>query len=159
MATLEDDFTFPAAANGGNSPPHFIESPPLWRRPTTADEKPDKLKGKEAKDDEKSKLCSFQDQFKKSSNFVNEDEEEKMDVLWENLNDESSRNGVKIAEECDVSSSSSSRVQIRCAKSLRLSRANGQMFSSKKPIVLVFIEVMKKVLLKHNSNRIKKQAW
>ncbi|GFP81359.1 hypothetical protein PHJA_000279200 [Phtheirospermum japonicum] len=146
MATLEDDFTFPAAA-ATDSPPRFIDSPPLWRRPTTAHEKPGKLKGKEA------------EEFKKSRNF-NEDEEEKMDVLWENLNDESSRNGGKIAENRDISSSSpEDGVQIRCAKSLKLSRTNGQMFSGKKPIIFVFIKVVKKVLLMQNSHRIKKQAW
>ncbi|GER27490.1 malate dehydrogenase [Striga asiatica] len=139
MASLEEDFTFPAAAGGG-------ESPPLWR-PTAAYESPAELK-----------LISFQEFEKRRSKsekigYTPEDEEEKMDVLWEDLNDECSRS-------CGDCSSPGTGVAMSCAKPLRLSRGNRQMFSGKKPIILVLIKVVKKVLLlKQNSHRIKKQAW
>ncbi|CAA0827826.1 Unknown protein [Striga hermonthica] len=135
MASLEEDFTFPVASGGG-------ESPPLWR-PTGDHERPAELK-----------LISFQEFEKRRSKSEKigdtpEDEEERMDVLWEDLNDECSRS----CGDC------SSPVRMSCAKPLRLSRGNRQMFSGKKPIILVLVEVVKKVLLKQNSHRIKKQAW
>ncbi|CAA0809900.1 Unknown protein [Striga hermonthica] len=92
-------------------------------------------------------------EFKKIDGF-RRDEEEKMDVLWENLNDECSRNN---DNGCP---SPEKGLQMSCRKPLRLSTASGQIFSGKKPIIFVFIKVVKKVLFMQSStHRIKKQAW
>lgn len=169
MATAEEDFSFPATTT--DSPPRFIDSPPLWRcspspapSPTAGHEKREKLKGKEVDDEEKFNLWSFQ-KFrarsidKKNSNSHDEDEEEKMDMLWEDLNDEFSRSCGKMAQNSDTSSPGR-EVQINCVKALKLSKANGHMLSGKKPSILVFIKVLKKVFLMHNSHRtIKKRSW
>ncbi|KAI3464404.1 hypothetical protein Pfo_021067 [Paulownia fortunei] len=165
MATAEEDFSFPATTS--DSPPRFIESPPLWRHspsPTSRQEKPEKFKGKEVEDEEKFNLWSFKEFRassinKRNSTSHDEEEEEKMDMLWENLNDEFSRSCGKMAQNSDISSPGR-EVQISCAKALKLSKANGHMLSGKKPIILVFIKVLKKVFLTQNSHRtIKKRAW
>ncbi|KAG8378399.1 hypothetical protein BUALT_Bualt08G0133400 [Buddleja alternifolia] len=146
MATSEEDFSFPATTT--DSPPCFIESPPLWRpstSPTASHEKPENYKGKEVEDGEKFDSCFSHD----------DDEDEKMDLLWENLNDECSR---KVAENSD-NSSPGREVQMKCGKALKLSKANGNMLSGKKPSILVFIKVLKKVFFMSNSRRpIKKRA-
>ncbi|KAL6525217.1 hypothetical protein OROMI_030810 [Orobanche minor] len=154
MATLEEDFSFPATATT-DSPPHFVESPPLWRRPN----KSRIFKCKEVEDEEMTTLRSFQE-FKKSMDLEEGgDEAERMDILWENLNDECSINRAVPEENTDPSSSPGMGVRISCtAKSMKLSGANGHMFScKKKPIILVFIKVVKKVFTHmEHSHRIKK---
>lgn len=88
-----------------------------------------------------------------------------MDLLWEDLNDDQlSRNRGKAAEEdSDISSPRrDEQVQIKCVKTLKLSKAkvNGHIISGKKTSILVFIKVLKKVFLMHNSQRaIKKSSW
>ncbi|GER37809.1 mitochondrial ribosomal protein of the small subunit [Striga asiatica] len=91
-------------------------------------------------------------EFKKIDNF-RKDEEEKMDVLWENLNDECSRNS-----DYNGCPSPEKGLQISCRKPLRLLTAGGHIFSGKKPIIFVFIKVVKKVLsMQSSTHRIKKQ--
>ncbi|PIN10899.1 hypothetical protein CDL12_16501 [Handroanthus impetiginosus] len=156
MATIGEDFTFPTTSSG--SPPRFLDSPPLWR-PNPGQEKQEKSKGKEVEDEEKlikakrkSKGKEVEDEGKlikakrKSPYHDHEDEdEEKMDMLWEDLNDESSRNSEKIGQKSDV-----------CVKALKLSKANGK----KNLSIVVFIKVLKKFFLMHNSHRtIKKRSW
>lgn len=156
MATLEEDFTFPATTT--DPPPRFIDSPPLWRSSTTP--RPKNSKGKEVEDEEKFVLRSFQEfkaksLGKKDTISPDEEEEEKMDMLWQDLNDEFSRKSGKLAQNCDVSSPGNDQVEINCVKALKLSKNNG-----KKPNILVFIKVLKKVFLLHNSHRtIKKRSW
>ncbi|KZV40904.1 hypothetical protein F511_05149 [Dorcoceras hygrometricum] len=86
-----------------------------------------------------------------------------MDVLWEDLNEDFPRNCVKMSEtnsSCDANSSPGRAVQIRCIEALKLSKSNGHRFSGKKPKILVFIKILKKVLVHRNSRRsIKKRAW
>ncbi|KAL2231906.1 uncharacterized protein LOC105177640 [Sesamum indicum] len=151
MATAEEDFSFPATTT--DSPPRFIESPPLWRHspsPTSHHQKPEKSRDKRVEDEEK---FSFQ------PSLLHEDEEEKMDMLWEDLNDESSRSCGKMEQNSDIPSPGR-EVQVSCVKALKLSKANGGRLSGKKLDILVLINVLKKVFLMHSSHRtIKKQAW
>ncbi|KAK4413294.1 hypothetical protein Salat_2742000 [Sesamum alatum] len=155
MATAEEDFSFPATTT--DSPPRFIESPPLWRHspsPTSHHQKPKRSKGKEAEDEEKFN-------FAPSLLHHEDDEEEKMDMLWEDLNDESSRSCGKMEQGSDIASSPGREVQVSCVKALRLSKANGGgRLSEKKLGILVLINVLKKIFLMHTSHStIKKQAW
>ncbi|KAL7118141.1 hypothetical protein ACP275_03G116700 [Erythranthe tilingii] len=147
MATTtaaEEDFSFQITATG--SPPEFIESPPLWRCFSTSttiaspQENLENSKGKEVQNEE--------------------EDEDKMDMLWEDLNDEFSRIGCgsKAQIRSDVSSPGR-EVKISCVKALKLSKANRNMFDGKKPSILVFIKVLKKVFVVQNSHRtIKKHA-
>lgn len=103
-------------------------------------------------------LSSFQEMRGGSAKVRNctshdEDEEEKMDMLWENLNDDQfSRNCGETAQNSDISSPRRD-MQIRCVKALKLSKASGHIISGKKTSILVFIKVLKKVFLMHNSQR------
>lgn len=92
-----------------------------------------------------------------------EDKEEKMDVLWEDFNEELS------GSSSSSSSSSSSRLkpgkrsgsgrdmaEMGCAQALKLSKNPGTanaIFSSRKPGFVVFIKVLKKLFLLHHSHR------
>ncbi|KAI3460648.1 hypothetical protein Pfo_017311 [Paulownia fortunei] len=162
MANAEEDFSFPATTT--HPPPCFIESPPLWR-PVTRLGNSGSFKDEEVEDKEKFNLCSSQE-FKasnfyqrKSSCYDENYEDEKMDILWEDWNEEVSRTCGKTAEESD-NSSPRRQVQICCVKALKLSKANGHMLSGKKASILVFISVLKKGFAMHHSRRsIKKHAW
>ncbi|XP_057793439.1 uncharacterized protein LOC131010062 [Salvia miltiorrhiza] len=140
MATTQEaDFSFPAAAD--SSP----DSPPLWRRSATAPRR--------EVEEEGFTLPSFQAfRFSRSvkERKCNEDGEEKMDMLWEDLNED---RFAKSAQNSDVSSPRR-EVQMSCVRGLRLSRANGHIIShGKKTSILVFIKALKKVFLMHNSQR------
>ncbi|KAL6512104.1 hypothetical protein OROGR_021701 [Orobanche gracilis] len=142
MATLEEDFSFPATS-ATDSPPPFVESPRLWSRPNESRT----FKWKELEDEEITTLRPFQE-FKKRRDLQEGGEEERMDILWENLNDECSINRAEAAEDGDPPPSPGRRgVRISCtATTMKLSGGNGHMFScKKKPIILVFIKVVKKV--------------
>lgn len=171
-ATAEnDDFSFPATT--AVPPPHLMESPPLWRRPHQNQYHPE------------FDFCSFQElrtcddmNFTRSLNFEEKPknttstqrrsqsygdhyEDERMDVLWEDLNEDLPKKCVKLAKTCDNDNSSPGRaVQVSCIEALKLSRSNGHRFSGKKPKILVFIKILKRVLVHRNSRRsIKKRAW
>ncbi|KAH6765198.1 hypothetical protein C2S52_014251 [Perilla frutescens var. hirtella] len=155
MATTEEDFTFPT-----DSPPRFFDSPPLWRRSSSA-----AAKGKEVGDGGIFNPPYFQEmrggsaKVRSCTSLHDEDDEEqeKMDLLWENLNDDQCG---KTAQNSDISSPRRD-VQISCVKALKLSKASGRhMISGKKTSILVFIKVLKKVFLMHNSQRaIKKKPY
>lgn len=164
MATAEEDFTFP-----NSSPPRFLDSPPLWRRSTASRHEGEdverifnfpsfqELRGSTS-DHDHERNCTI-------SHDEGDQDQEKMDLLWEDLNDDQfSRNRGKAAEEdSDISSPRrEEQVQIKCVKTLKLSKAkvNGHIISGKKTSILVFIKVLKKVFLMHNSQRgIKKSSW
>ncbi|XP_075512115.1 uncharacterized protein LOC142547629 [Primulina tabacum] len=153
MASAEDDFTFPANAK---SQPHFIGSPPLWRHLAASRQNSELLyKGEQEEEDQEKSSISLIQEFKASSagnTFINDDDEEKMDMLWEDLNEEFPRNSGKFSQNTDVSSPERS-VQISCIKAMKLSKANGPMISRKKSNILVFIKIVKKAFAIHNSHR------
>lgn len=72
--------------------------------------------------------------------------EEKMDLLWEDLNED------QFARNCEKFAQSSENI-----KGLKLSKRNGRMVSGKKTSILVFIKILKKVFLMHNSQRAMKK--
>ncbi|XP_075483827.1 uncharacterized protein LOC142523986 [Primulina tabacum] len=180
----DDDFSFPATTSV--PPPHFMESPPLWRLPrqnhyqefdfcSSSQElrtcnSNTNFPATTAVPPPHFKFCLFQELKPKSSVITQrrsysygDYEDERMDVLWEDLNEDVhfSRNCVKMAETCDNANSSPGRaVQVSCIEALKLSRSNGHRFSGKKPKILVFIKILKKVLVHRNSRcSIKKRAW
>ncbi|KAK6257896.1 hypothetical protein QUC31_001355 [Theobroma cacao] len=165
MASTEE-FSFPTTAA---LYPCGIDSPPLWRLSPAAS--PDVFL------DRKAKECSTREeedcfpdrpekkhQERKSFSYVEkgskvsskkvaaEDEEEKMDLLWEDFNEElpTSRS----------SRSSGDMVELGCAQALKLSKNNAAMFPPRRPGMLVFMRVLRKLFLVHNSQRsVKHRTW
>ncbi|CAN4081412.1 unnamed protein product [Withania somnifera] len=160
----QDDFSFPAITN---TPPRFIESPPLWRTTSVAssclqknprnDHNITSTKGEGHDNEEnldmsplifnKSKYINQRKSFsykegaaamKRMIEDDDDEEEEKMDKLWENLNEEVS-NQIKARTSCGKDHTK--KVEYRCVKSFDLSKA------SKRPSLVVLIKVLKKVFL------------
>ncbi|KAK8600797.1 hypothetical protein V6N13_059469 [Hibiscus sabdariffa] len=117
-----EEFSFPTTTE---LYPCGIESPPLWHRSPAASPHR-KAKGKQEEDDKRSKPSD------KAGG--EDDEEEKMDMLWEDFNEEL---GGRCSEE-----------------GMKLSKRSGGMFcpSPRRAGVLVFIRVLRKLFLLHNSH-------
>ncbi|XP_060192516.1 uncharacterized protein LOC132622022 [Lycium barbarum] len=159
----QDDFSFPTITN---TPPRFLESPPLWRATSVASRRLEKnhtsdhniaysTKGEDHEENldmspfisNKANCINYQ---RKSFSYIegaaamkrmnieeDEEEEEKMDMLWENLNEEIS-NKIMTRNTCGKDTD---KVEPKCIKSLNLSKA------SKRPSLVVLIKVLKKVFL------------
>ncbi|XP_047978783.1 uncharacterized protein LOC125220675 [Salvia hispanica] len=145
-----EEFTFPATT--ANPPPCLLESPPLW--PAVA---------KHGEDEWSFNLCDSFQEFKRSTitfreNFcyVDDDDddsrEEKMDVLWEDLNE-------KFSKKKDSSGDSNSPGRVCCVRTLKLSKGNT--ISWKKASILVLIRfLLNKGFAMHDSApSIKKLEW
>ncbi|TMW93141.1 hypothetical protein EJD97_012114 [Solanum chilense] len=146
----QDDFSFPTITN---TPPRFLESPPLWRTTLVASSH---LQNNSDHDHEEK--LDMSPLISNKSNYINQrksfshiegvlamrrmiededEEEEKMDMLWENLNEEMS-NKIMTKTSCGKNTK---KVEYKCVKSLNLSKA------SKRPSLVVLIKVLKKVFL------------
>lgn len=163
MATTEE-FSFPTSTD---LYPYSIDSPPLWRLSPAAS--PDVFlhsKGKQQEEDcfpgsqradeddhEERKSNSQEDHngWKLSDKGVAEDEEEKMDILWEDFNEE------ELPRSGSSSRCSEDMVATGCGggHSLKLSKTNVDMFSPspRRAGMLVFMRVLRKLFLLHNSHR------
>ncbi|XP_009616875.1 uncharacterized protein [Nicotiana tomentosiformis] len=172
----QDDFSFPTITD---TPPCFIESPPLWRTTSIAsgrlEKKPrnDHITStkKEVDHEEKfdmSPLISNYINQRKSFSYIEgaaamkrmiedeqshnhkeevEQEEEKMDMLWENFNEESNQIMTSCCEKDTKKGliSPGRMVEFKCGQALSLSKA------SKRQSLVVLIKVLKKVFLLHAS--------
>ncbi|OMO94557.1 hypothetical protein COLO4_16292 [Corchorus olitorius] len=142
-----EDFSFPTTADLF---PCGIDSPPLWRLSPAAS--PDVFLDRKSKQEEEED-CFLdivedkdhdQDQERRSISYVErskkvvaEEEEEKMDLLWEDFNEE-------------LATSGSSK------EALKLSETNAAsaMFAPRRPAgMLVFMRVLRKLFLLHTSHR------
>ncbi|KAG4183576.1 hypothetical protein ERO13_A09G117400v2 [Gossypium hirsutum] len=166
MATTEE-FSFPTSTD---LYPCSIDSPPLWRLSPAAS--PDVFlhsKGKQEEDcfpvsqradeddhqERKSKSHEDHNGWKQSDKGVaedeDEDEEEKMDMLWEDFNEE------ELPRSGSSSRCSEDMVEMGCGggHSLKLSKTNAGMFSQspRRAGMLVFMRVLRKFFLLHNSHR------
>ncbi|KAL8459627.1 hypothetical protein ACS0TY_036101 [Phlomoides rotata] len=152
MADEEDDFTFPA-----DRPPCSFESPTLWP-PVSRPESSERRKYEQVEVGKFIKLCSCQECKARNKNVGSEDREEKMDLLWENLDERISR---KMGEESCDNSSPGEKVQICCVRTLKMSKGNGHTINGLKASILVLIRfLMKKAFSMHDSSSsIKKLAW
>ncbi|KAH0711802.1 hypothetical protein KY289_007761 [Solanum tuberosum] len=146
----QDDFSFPTITN---TPPRFLESPPLWRTTSVASSRLQKNPNHDHEENlDMSPLISNKsnniNQRKSFSHIEGvaamkrmiedeDEEEEKMDMLWENLNEEMSS---KIMTKTSCGKNTK-KVEYKCVKSLNLSKA------SKRPSLVVLIKVLKKVFL------------
>lgn len=167
-STSDEDFSFPATT----TPPRSIDSPPLWQHNSAPpvffhhERHHDyilKGKGVVMNGHEFMSLCSYQEADKRDKAVTRAcyecyDQEEKMDALWEDLDEKFSRKSGKIVQTSEISASPGREVHMRCVNvsALKLSKANGHI----RPNILLFIKVLKKIFVLHNSRRtIKKRAW
>ncbi|KAH0776044.1 hypothetical protein KY290_007455 [Solanum tuberosum] len=146
----QDDFSFPTITN---TPPRFLESPPLWRTTSVASSRVQKSPNHDHEEnlDMSSLISNKSNNINQRKSFSHiegvaamkrmiedeDEEEEKMDMLWENLNEEMS-NKIMTKTSCGKNTK---KVEYKCVKSLNLSKA------SKRPSLVVLIKVLKKVFL------------
>ncbi|XP_021895994.1 uncharacterized protein LOC110813247 [Carica papaya] len=169
MAATTEEFSFPTITDCG------IDSPPLWHLSPAASPDSfhqqigDKLRaGREenngfaasnsepTRGNKQRKSFSY---FGKYSSMVSDDEvEEKMDMLWEDFNEELKRSYSSRKESNSFPSGGDKNMKVNVID-LKLSKtgAGAAMISPRKPSLLVFIKVMKKLFLLHNSQR--SNAW
>lgn len=158
MAT--EDFSFPVIVNDFPCP---IDSPPLWHlspaaSPNSCQEEPAATRGKGNKEEDEEDCFASETTRniqRKSFSCVHgkedDHEEEKMDMLWEDFNEELAR-----ASNARTSASSSrDRVELGCVKGLITSKNNGAgALSTKKPGMVVIVKlVLKKLFLLQSSHR------
>ncbi|OMO97191.1 hypothetical protein CCACVL1_04633 [Corchorus capsularis] len=155
MAT--EDFSFPTTADLF---PCGIDSPPLWRLSPAAS--PDVFLDRKSKQEEEEECFldivadKDHDQERKSFSYIEkskkvvvdseleEDAEEKMDILWEDFNEELARSG-------------SSKEALKLSKT----NAASAMFAPRRPAgMLVFMRGFRKLFLLHNSHRsVNHRTW
>ncbi|KAL3503988.1 hypothetical protein ACH5RR_033829 [Cinchona calisaya] len=176
MAT-EEEFSFPTPTD---TPPRFIESPRLWRTTSLVSAPESPITREDPQDfnflyyasNKKPAKSKYLHQRKSFSHVEcgmiktrdedgynhgidgddDDDQEDKMDMLWEDFNEEFSRNS-KSSSRADNSDhhlhrvSSGKMLNIGCVQALKLSRSN------KKPSIVEFMKVLKKMFLIQNSHR------
>ncbi|KAL7128444.1 hypothetical protein ABFS83_14G317500 [Erythranthe nasuta] len=133
----EEEFSFPASTL-----PCFIESPPLWRLGNSKTCK----KNEQAEEEE--------DEFSISDDDYGQ--EDKMDMLWEGLNEDSSSScttGETCTEKSSNSSSPGKEVHICCINNVfnKLPAAAKSSRGDMKSSIPVFIRVLKKGFAIHHS--------
>ncbi|XP_023536234.1 uncharacterized protein LOC111797464 [Cucurbita pepo subsp. pepo] len=166
---VEDDFSFPTALEPFNR--CGIDSPPLWRLSPTAS--PISYRQKTAsnrsfRDDQKSDRfasvrfsASLQRRRRFSSDAAMDGEEEeeevaaeKMDVLWENFNEELSRSGrSRLMKTAEMEEIEIVKARRRMAE-LNLSETSGAVVTRRKATgKTAFVKALKKLFLLHNNSR------
>ncbi|KAJ7973943.1 Glutamate-1-semialdehyde 2,1-aminomutase 1 [Quillaja saponaria] len=160
MAT--EEFSFPAI---GETNPCSIDSPPLWNLSPAASpnsyhietEKEEARKySSDSKEDKEDCFAQKLNKYNQRHSFScvenslkglgGDDEEDKMDLLWEDFNEElSSTTG-------SATTSSRDMVELGCVQALTMSKTSGAGFSNRKPAGMVILKVLKKLFLLHNSH-------
>lgn len=170
MAT--EDFSFPTMI--GDNYPCSIDSPPLWHLSPAASPNScyDQENNKEEEEEEDEEEEEEEDSFapkpiqntqrrsfsnveggKKTLNDEKEDDgEEKMDMLWEDFNEELCR--TSCSSRSNTSSSRDNMVKLGCVKAMAATPQNpGTALSTRKPGMLVMVKVLKKLFLLQNFHR------
>ncbi|KAM7519173.1 hypothetical protein LguiB_018135 [Lonicera macranthoides] len=148
----QEDFTFPTT-----TPPRFLGSPPLWQSTTSTSSLQKQPKKKQPINQEEETFSNSKPIIisninrRKSLSYIDDycsdDGDEKMDMLWEDLNEEYSKN-CGLVPVPDSGGSPGSMVRFGCVKG-----------GGKRPNMVVFVKVLKKLFVLHNSHRsIKKRS-
>lgn len=142
MAT--EDFTFEFPITTTTPPPPSVDSPPWWcvTSSSSGHENPEK---KEGNGENKGVEGSIKAESEGGGNISDGEEEEKMDLLWEDFN-EMSRN-CELVVESDVSWRRA--VGLGGGKAFNLAKAGG----GRRLSIVVFLKVLKKLFVLHNSQR------
>ncbi|KAF5725625.1 hypothetical protein HS088_TW23G00351 [Tripterygium wilfordii] len=126
--TTSEDFTFPTFTAD-------VDSPPLWRlSPAASPSRP------------ASNEQSMENKIGRSHNGE-EDEEEKMDMLWEDFNEELLSNRRQSDERL---LDPAEMVEMGCFQALKMSQRDSALFS-RRPGLVEIIKVLKKLFLLHNN--------
>ncbi|XP_010535155.1 PREDICTED: uncharacterized protein LOC104810516 [Tarenaya hassleriana] len=135
-----EEFSFPVLASD-DTHPSCIDSPQLWKRSPPDAFLPDDY------DRLLTRIPSNDDVQSRWS----EGDEEKMDMLWQDLNDDLTRSRSLRIESDKKSSCSAAAVTVGCGigRSMKVSKKTTT--ERKKPNVLVFMRVLKKLLLLRSS--------
>ncbi|KAJ4964645.1 hypothetical protein NE237_016494 [Protea cynaroides] len=166
---VSDDFSFPTISE---SIPRFVASPSLWN--VSYEVFSDSSYGtrgekEEEKHGRKKFPMSDRDIIKLANEDMSKDDEEKMDMLWENFNDELRRVSSLRKNKEDAgrlrkggdwdSGMSEEKAELYCVKALKMSKTSSHgIFSPKKPRLFTMVKVVKKLLLLHNSHCSKKSS-
>ncbi|RDX80021.1 hypothetical protein CR513_39475, partial [Mucuna pruriens] len=146
-----EEFSFPRI---NDTCAHNIDSPPLWNLSPAASPNPYQGKKKGENDCFGAKLVA--ESQRKSFSYVEnvrkriglEEEEDRMDLLWEDFNEE-------LYSTTTGSATSSSRevVEFRCASALTVAKSNdGALFPTRnKPGMVLIVKVIKKLFSINNS--------
>lgn len=146
-----EEFSFPRISDTCS---HNIDSPPLWNLSPAASPNPYQGSRRGENDCFGAKLVA--EVHRKSFSYVEnrrgkngfEEEEDKMDLLWEDFNEQ-------LYSTTTGSATSSSRevVEFRCAQELTVAKTchNGLLPSKNKPAMVVIVKVIKKLFSIHNS--------
>ncbi|XP_042494853.1 uncharacterized protein LOC122074068 [Macadamia integrifolia] len=150
-ATVSDDFSFPTITE---PVPRFMGSPSLWN--VSYEVFSGSSNGiKREKDDEEIQRSKS---FPIADRDMKIEDEERMDMLWENFNDELSsfdkkeeqwrlRKGGKMD-----SGLARDKAEVYCVKTWKMSKPSSiAMLSPRKLSLLTMMKVMKKLFLLHNS--------
>ncbi|OWM65737.1 uncharacterized protein LOC116199353 [Punica granatum] len=144
-----EDFSFPSATE---SLPCLIDSPPLWRAssPPSFSRHHEHEEWRSASVDEEPAIGAGAGAVpvpgKKGGGSLSMDEE-KMDMLWEDFNEELlSSSPLKIRRRGKSEKDMSGR--FGCVKSLSISKANAD-----RPGVVALLKVLRKLFLIHSSNQ------
>ena len=145
-----EEFSFPRITDTCS---HNIDSPPLWNlspaaspNPYQGNKREDDIFGAKLVAEVHRKSFSCVEDRRRKHGF--EEEEDKMDLLWEDFNEE-------LYSTTTGSATSSSRevVEFRCAQELTVAKTchNGLIPSKNKPAMVVIVKVIKKLFSIHNS--------
>lgn len=143
MAT--EDFTFEFPITTTTPPPPSVDSTPWWcvTSSSSGHENPE---NKEANGENEGVEGSIKAESEGGGNIGDGEEEEKMDLLWEDFNEEMSRN-CGLVVESDVSRWRA--VGLGRGKAFKLAKAGG----GRRLSIVMFLKVLKKLFVLHNSQR------
>ncbi|KAJ9171030.1 hypothetical protein P3X46_019083 [Hevea brasiliensis] len=144
-----EDFSFPKITN---PLPHFAISPSLWRVSSIV-----------YPDDEREAAGFAGKSLSSLESEVLANKEEKMDMLWEDFNEELQRvsslgKNKQLSESPSSSPSSSTRdhqeLQLYCVQAVTMSKP-GSVYQPKKQSLVMVVKVLKKIFLLQKSAQIK----
>ncbi|XP_043712962.1 uncharacterized protein LOC122661582 [Telopea speciosissima] len=152
---VSDDFSFPTITD---PIPCFVGSPPLWNVSYEVFSGSSYGNRGDRSDEELQRRKSFP----MAERDMKLEDEERMDMLWENFNDELLPSLDKNKEERRFqkggkldSGLAGDKAELYCVKTWKMSKPSNSttaMLSPKKPSLLTLMKVMKKLFLLHNSH-------
>ncbi|XP_052203054.1 uncharacterized protein LOC127808518 [Diospyros lotus] len=156
--TVDADFTFPATAD---APPRLLDSPPLWHSSSTPS-----CHGQRKALATNNAIARRRKSFSYAERGLkgDDEEEDKMDMLWEDFDDSKGACYGSGMEPAEVTSPGRVAAELGCAGALnKLSKrgGGGAVFSGKKPSAVVLVKVLKKLFLLRNYTQrsVKKPTW
>ncbi|KAJ8478565.1 hypothetical protein OPV22_022292 [Ensete ventricosum] len=151
-----DDFSFPTITVGQDSLrqlpfPHFAASP-LWFLPSVVDRRKSSSSAGEASPDADMTRGGDLEADGAGGRL----DEEKMDMLWEDFNEELAR--VSCDRKRMAKEGSSSATEQHCAEALKDAKSGGGLIHRRTPSLILMVKVLKKLFLIQRAVSSKKQS-